>query len=120
MYAPNKLIGTSIALGAGNSNTTFIVGGMGTPPADGLVYAATYCYNMVWAGLTDWYLPSKDELNKLYLNRAAIGGLGSSSRWSSSEYDARANGAWIQYSGDGSQGPALKSVARAVRAVRSF
>ena len=113
------LVGTGTELGTGRANTTAIVNQ--TFGAFTCVSGAAYlCDHLVEGGQSDWYLPSKDELNKLYLNRAAIGGLGSSSRWSSSEYDARANGAWTQYSGDGSQGPALKSVARAVRAVRSF
>jgi len=42
---------------------------------------------------TKWYLPAKDELNVLYINRGTIGGLGTSNNpdaqwyWASSEYD---------------------------------
>jgi hypothetical protein len=121
MYAPNKLIGTSIAIGTGNSNTTFVVGGQGSAPADAIVYAATYCYNMSWVGHTDWYLPSKDELNKLYINRDKIPGLTESGRnyyWSSSEVGA--NEAWIQSFITGMQSTYDKNGLILVRPIRSF
>jgi hypothetical protein len=123
MYAPNKLIGTSIALGTGNSNTTFIVGGQGSAPADTIFYAATFCYNMAWGGRTDWYLPSKDELNKLYINRDKIPGLTENGRnyyWSSSE--AGQNDAWIQSFVTGAQSTYFKGTVSGilVRPIRSF
>jgi hypothetical protein len=34
------------------------------------------CDELVENGHDDWYLPSKDELNQLYLNRNAVGGFG--------------------------------------------
>ena len=48
-----------------------------------------------------WYLPSKDELNRLYSNRAAIGGFSEDYYWSSTEDDS--NSAWVQYFNDGGQ-----------------
>ncbi|WP_205756022.1 MopE-related protein [Lacibacter luteus] len=54
-----------------------------------------------------WFLPTKDELNKLYVNRAAIGGFTGDLYWSSSEYDA--DNAWVQSFQTGGQGPGLKN-----------
>jgi hypothetical protein len=38
--------------------------------------------------LTDWFLPSRDELNEMYLSRDIIGDLTSNYYWSSSEFNA--------------------------------
>jgi hypothetical protein len=69
----------------------------------------------------DWFLPSKGELNQMYLNKSAIAGLAPSLYWSSSE---REDGfAWDQYFGDfggGSQDFGLKSHEIFVRPVRAF
>ncbi len=39
----------------------------------------------------DWFLPSLEELNQMYLQRKVIGGLAVSYYWSSSQHDS-ANG----------------------------
>ena len=70
-------------LGTGKQNTINIMVGCST--AD---IAARICGNLILNGYDDWYLPSKDELNKLYLNRDIIGGFVDDSYWSSSEHDA--------------------------------
>jgi hypothetical protein len=69
-------------------------------------------------GYTDWYLPSKDELNKLYLNRIAIGGFADIYYWSSTEVVSHS--AWYQNFYDGSQGTNYKNYTYAVRAIRAF
>ncbi len=102
-----------IALGTGNQNTIDIVTGCST---SGI--AARICYDLVLGGYSDWYLPSKDELNKLYLNQVAIGGFANASYWSSSETDDY--GAWGQYFNDGTQGGYDKDTPNYVRAVRAF
>jgi hypothetical protein len=71
---------TASALGTGNQNTIDIVAGDTTA---GL--AARLCYDLVEGGYSDWYLPSRDELSKLYLNRIAIGGFSQSWYWSSTK-----------------------------------
>lgn len=71
----------------------------------------------------DWFLPSKDELNLLYLNRNAIGGFDVSTStgfyWSSTESD-NAYYAWWQGFLVGNQVNNLKSFNKRVRAVRAF
>jgi hypothetical protein len=68
--------------------------------------AAAYCYYLNLHGQTDWYLPSKDELDVLHTNRTAIGGFDSGwynirgEYWSSSEIGS--TGAWVQFA-DGAQ-----------------
>jgi hypothetical protein len=102
-----------IAVGTGNQNTIDILAGcaeVGT--------AARLCSELVEGGYDDWYLPSKDELNKLYLNRIPIGGFGVINYWSSSE--STLNNAWCQYMPNGSQFDNTKSSLYSVRAVRSF
>lgn len=47
--------------------------------------AARICYDVDINGYTDWYLPSKDELDLIYQNQAAIGGFNNGLYWSSSQ-----------------------------------
>jgi Protein of unknown function (DUF1566)/Putative Ig domain len=105
---------TDTAMGTGHANTNTIVSiqGNGT-------YAAKLCYDLVLNGYSDWYLPSKVELHKLYLNQTAIGGfLSASAYWSSSEIDNYY--AWPQDFEFGYQYATVKYGTIFVRAVRSF
>lgn len=111
---------TGTAIGTGLSNTTAIVSSIiaaGRP-------AATLCVNHNGGGYTDWYLPSRDELNALYTNRVAIGGFASAYYWTSTETDFRT--AYVQNlttSGGfpaGYQTSFFKYNTYYVRAVRTF
>jgi hypothetical protein len=104
---------TATALGTGNANTNTIVSVQGAGS-----YAAKLCYDLVLNGYSDWYLPSKDELNKLYINRTAIGGFAAAIYWSSSEYVNY--GAWGQAFYSGGQYDFGKGNTYVVRAVRAF
>jgi hypothetical protein len=103
-------------MGTGNQNTIDITAGCTT-----VGIAAKLCSDLVLNGYSDWYLPSKDELNKLYLNRAAVGGFASSLYWSSSEYDGDVSyAAWIHNFANSNQYASNKSYAGYVRAIRAF
>ena len=104
---------SATALGSGNTNTNSIIAiqGIGT-------YAAKLCADLILGGYSDWYLPSKDELNKLYLNKIAIGGFGNNYYWSSSEYNI--NNGWTQDFTNGSQYYFNKANPFYVRAIRAF
>ena len=109
---------TGTTLGTGQANTIAIVTNQG--PGS---YAAQLCndYTNPDTGTgvySDWYLPSKDELNKLYLNKTAVGGFAGGDYWSSSERLSFI--AWGQGFGGGGQGSASKDGADRVRAVRAF
>jgi len=80
---------TGTALGTGMANTNTIVSTQG-PGA----YSAKYCADLELGGYKDWFLPSKDELYKLYLNRDAFKGISPSYYWSSTEGGFTT--AWIQ------------------------
>ena len=72
---------------------------------------------------SDWYLPNKNELNKLYIGRISIGNFANNGYWSSSEYDASVTYkffAWYQYFDGGLQSPLNKNLTIYVRAIRAF
>jgi hypothetical protein len=104
---------TATALGTGRANTNAIIASHGIGS-----YPASLCKNLTLGGFSDWYLPSKDELNQLYINRETIGGFASANYWSSSEFNNYF--AWTQSFGDGSQDAFSKYNTYCVRAVRAF
>jgi hypothetical protein len=102
------------ALGTGNQNTIDIMAGCATAGI-----ATRISGDLILNGYSDWYLPSRDELSKLYINRVAIGGFALAKYWSSSEVNNVE--AWSQsfFSGS-SPGIDYKSYGYSVRAVRAF
>jgi hypothetical protein len=66
----------------------------------------------------DWRLPTKYELNEMYLQEGAIGGFAGDYYWSSSEYGN--SGAWGQDFNNGLQYSGYRSASSYVRAVRAF
>jgi hypothetical protein len=102
------------AIGTGNSNTNTIVNvyGNGT-------YAAKLCFDLVLNGYSDWYLPSRNEMSKMILNKNAIGGFSSANYWSSSELDSL-NAYYSNFTSGNSNLIGPKNTVANVRAVRSF
>jgi len=111
--------GTSIsgadgtALGTGAQNTIDIENACTTSGT-----AADICANLVSGGYSDWFLPSKDELTKLYLNKTVIEGFSNAYYWTSSEVNS--NYAWALDFNSGSHGQGGKLDLYRVRAVRVF
>ena len=123
--------GTTI--GTGNQNTIDILAGCTNSigqPFSGI--AAFECVNSTAQGYSDWFLPSKDELYEIYINRNAInttslanGGntFGTSGLysvyWSSSE--TYQDFAFQQFFiGTGPSLGVLKSSPASIRAIRAF
>jgi hypothetical protein len=83
-------------VGAGKANTAVIIANQGY--GDGATYAARICneYSVTVGGVTysDWYLPSKSELNLLYLQKSVVGGFTDIGYWSSTEYNSSET--WFQ------------------------
>jgi hypothetical protein len=81
-------------------------------------YAAQLCANYQGGNYGDWYLPSKYELNLLYLQEGVVGGFANNGYWSSTEYNL--NYAWVQNFLMGNQTNFNKSNTYYVRAIRAF
>lgn len=86
---------TNTAIGTGKNNTLLLVNTRGdaayrdsSGSSKTAAYAAKLCYDLVYGGYDDWFLPSKDELNLMYTNlkTKGLGALGTHYYWSSSEY----------------------------------
>ncbi len=104
--------GTSHAVGSGAANTAIV------SSACGAGTAARLCADLVLNGYSDWYLPSRFELQKLYINRGYIGGFSTSNYWSSSETIGNYTVTFhlsLGYASDN-----LKNSTFYVRAVRTF
>jgi hypothetical protein len=82
--------------------------------------AKTACDELVLNGYSDWHLPSKEELNSLYVNlyQVGVGGFANCYYWSSTEYNN--NNAWVQHFSNGKQGLYYNNDKYNVRAVRAF
>jgi len=80
--------------------------------------AAQHCVNYEGGGYTDWYLPSKNELNLARINRNELSALAmtGSYYWSSSQ--ATASTAWNQHMINGNQTSESKTATYRVRPVR--
>jgi len=103
------------AVGTGEQNTLDIETGCTTAGT-----AADICANLSLGGYSDWFLPSKDELNLMYTNLKVfgVGGFASTWYWNSSESSAHVAG--CQYFLSGSQANFAKNSSFRVRAVRAF
>ena len=105
------------AIGDGEQNTADIIAA-DCPDSAMDTLAAEYAYDLVLGGQSDWFLPSKDELNQLYTNRAMVGGSLTCGWWSSSEFDA--NYAWFEVFCREASDKNVKTNPFHVRPVRSF
>jgi len=104
---------TGTAIGTGQSNTASIVTQCGTGTA------AQICDALDLNGYSDWYLPSKGELGKLYQHRNEIGGFTLDDEYWSSSEDSNSY-AWSWKFITGLPASFRKDVSHRVRAVRSF
>ncbi len=108
------------AIGTGKQNTTDMVAAGCTPNTPGNLLAATLVAEYTGGGKSDWYLPSRYELNQMYVQKSIIGGLADVRYWSSSEFSA--TNSWYQLFSTGSQftGANTKMNLHYVRPIRSF
>ena len=112
---------TDSTLGSGEANTVAIEINCTTAGT-----AADLTANLNLNGYDDWFLPSKDELNEIYLNRVVVnaslvvnGGTDvTAAYWTSTELDS--NGAWYQAFSNGSQFGVSKTLPLKVRAIRAW
>ena len=107
---------TETGIGSGQENTTMIVSGCRTAGSENI--AARLCDQLVLDGYSDWFLPSKEELNILYEQKEIIGGYEHGYYWSSSEFAT--NFAWYQHFDFGFQDYLNKDLLYFYRPVRSF
>ena len=101
------------AIGTGIINTHNILFGCETAEVTAAEDAVHYNFSVS----PGWFLPSKDELNELYIHRAAAG-IFEQVLWTSTQIDA--DTAWAQQFTDGLQIPLLKNVETNIRFVRAF
>ena len=113
---PLTIVGArNLGIGGGKPNTDAIISAQGVAS-----YAAAVCTGYSNNDKSDWFLPSKDELNLMYSNLYAnsMGGFAYDRYWSSSQatngYD------WFQYFNGGGQTNNYGSTSCYVRAIRAF
>lgn len=109
---------TPVDIGYGQSNTSLVAPNVSA----GGIYI---CDNLNLNGYSDWFLPSRDELLKIYQNRAIVGGFNTSGNeryWTSSFNGSNSN---FSYSVDFTTGIAdlvlrTNNTNPSVRAIRYF
>ncbi len=98
-----------------------------TLPADTARRAAHWCHESEAAGQTDWFLPSREELKRLYVAKSVVNealtsagadALGSGYYWSSTQ--ANAYEAWYVFFDNGETNTGVKSNVANVRPIREY
>jgi hypothetical protein len=96
-FAPSNelfhIAGLETGIGKGKSNTTSIINAIGN-----INSAAMACETLTQNGFSDWFLPSRDELIKIYQNVFLINSssFNSTNYWSSSQDEVYTQNAWVQ------------------------
>ena len=108
--------GTFTSIGTGKRNTVIIIDRL--KELGQTHRAAQLCNELNINVCSDWFLPSKDELNKMYEQKSIIGGFTNDFYWSSSQSTILYT--WIQDFTNGYQDTYDKSGRYRVRAVRAF
>ena len=113
-------IKTATGVGTGKANTAAIIAAQG-----GGVYAAKLCADAKIGGMSDWFLPSKDELDLAYkaLGKPGLGGFtfpqySKKDYWTSSQLNGHLS--QIQAFGDGTQTYQGRDNKLRVRPIRAF
>ena len=112
---------TATAVGTGSANTDAIISAQGTTETS---YAAGLARAYTGGEYTDWFLPSKDELNQMDINKSTLEDVSGFNAfintyyWSSTENDS--DDASMQFFFNGHQTNHSKNYPSNVRAVRAF
>jgi hypothetical protein len=101
------------SVGKGKKNTDTIIYTCTQPDI-----AARICTTFISSNYKDWFLPSKDELHLLYLQKNMIGGFAGEYYWSSTQFDK--DFAWGVDFTDGIRKTRGKSESNFVRPIRAF
>ena len=109
---------TDWAIGRGRMNTAIIIARGIAHPSPYSTPAASACIALSIGGKSDWFLPSKEELNQLAQNRGRFGIPNSGLFSSSSQYIS--GSVWFQDFSNSSQSAGGKDYGANVRAVRAF
>jgi hypothetical protein len=109
-------------IGAGRNNTERIIQNIKSSDllfkSDYTLYAAYVCLTYQGGNYGDWYLPSKYELNLLYLQKSVIGWV-SGNYWSSNDYGTR-DAYYLDFSTGSFVGMTKNYQGNGVRPIRSF
>ena len=102
----------AVAIGSGAQNTADILAG-----CNEFSFAASLANQYSPNGYTDWYLPSRDELNEMYLQKSILG-ISGGKLWSSTEVNQ--DFAWGQWFDNGNPVNDTKNSNNFVRPIRAF
>ena len=106
-------VGTAIGTGSANTNAILATSACSTSSA------AKAARGYAGGGKSDWFLPSKAELNVMYQQRARVGMIDAELDWSSTQFNTKY--AWYQDFTGGTQfNNNNKTGTATVRPVRSF
>jgi hypothetical protein len=108
-----QINGTYSSVGSGQSNTRAIV-----YKCRQISGAASLCDELTINGMSDWFLPSKGELEIMYQQKDVIGGFSNGLYWSSTSQSN--NMAYLQSFSNGYKDSSFKSASFCVRAIRAF
>ena len=116
----DEIEGTDVAIGTGKQNTQIIadvLNQLGEKDS-----AAQLCLNLKVGRFSDWFLPSRGELDQMWgnLSQMGLGGFSNDYYWTSSQHDDFAASAWIQYFVSGNPDINFKNEFSSARAVRAF